>query len=168
MGGATATARLAGLHAVMAEGVGIPEDGNQYTVGPMLTFEVNGKPGMGAEIPLDAPSKLKVAARAESQYPLDRVELVRNGYVELELPVSDDRLSAEFEGGRHTGRVAKIHTIEGQPTAGSASGNRSTRSRGGSPGRPATSSMSSTPGGRGPNSQRMAWFRPQSMRVSTT
>jgi len=26
------------LHAVMAEGVGIPEDGNHYTVGPTLTF----------------------------------------------------------------------------------------------------------------------------------
>lgn len=27
-------------------------------------------------------------------------------------------LETEFEGGRHTGRVAKIHTIEGQPTVG--------------------------------------------------
>ena len=26
------------LHDIMADGVGIPEDGNQYTVGPMLTF----------------------------------------------------------------------------------------------------------------------------------
>jgi predicted dehydrogenase len=27
------------LHSIMSEGVGIPEDGNQYVVGPMLTFD---------------------------------------------------------------------------------------------------------------------------------
>ncbi|MEZ6138845.1 MAG: hypothetical protein R3C53_28505 [Pirellulaceae bacterium] len=27
------------LHDVMADGVGIPQDGNHYTVGPMLTFD---------------------------------------------------------------------------------------------------------------------------------
>jgi hypothetical protein len=27
------------LHEVMADGVGVPEDGNHYNVGPMLTFD---------------------------------------------------------------------------------------------------------------------------------
>ena len=27
------------LHAIMSDGVGVPEDGNDYTVGPWLTFD---------------------------------------------------------------------------------------------------------------------------------
>ena len=53
---------------------------------------------MGAEISLDRPGKVSVKAKAEFQYPMDRVELVRNGEVVKTLDLSGDTLSAEFEG----------------------------------------------------------------------
>ena len=74
-------------------------DGRSFiTNAPMLSFEVNGELGMGAEISLDAPGKVKVKVKAESQFPMDRVELVRNGEVVKTLELSGDTLSAEFEG----------------------------------------------------------------------
>ena len=36
---ADAAEHFAKLHSIMTDGVGVPVDGNQYTVGPMLTFD---------------------------------------------------------------------------------------------------------------------------------
>ena len=68
--------------------------------GPMLEFEVDGKLAMGGSVSLDAPGKLRVKASARSQFPMDRVELVRNGEVveSLEVKNADGVASAEFEG----------------------------------------------------------------------
>jgi hypothetical protein len=70
------------------------------TSGPMLEFEIGGKLAMGTEVSLDAPGKLRVKASARSQFPMDRVELVRNGEVvkSLEVKNVDGVASAEFEG----------------------------------------------------------------------
>ncbi|MBX2850631.1 MAG: hypothetical protein KTR15_02665 [Phycisphaeraceae bacterium] len=38
---ADAAEHFAKLHGVMADGVGVPEDGNHYIVGPTLTFDPN-------------------------------------------------------------------------------------------------------------------------------
>lgn len=74
-------------------------DGRSFiTNGPILSFEVNGELGMGARVSLESPGEVSVKAKAESQFPMDRVELVRNGEVVKTLDLSGDTLSAEFEG----------------------------------------------------------------------
>ena len=74
-------------------------DGRSFiTNGPMLSFEVNGELGMGAKVSLESPGKVSVKAKAESQFPMDRVELVRNGEVIQTLDLFGDNLTAEFEG----------------------------------------------------------------------
>lgn len=68
------------------------------TNGPILNFEVDGKLGMGASLTLDAPGAVKVKAKAEFQFPLDKAELIQNGEVISTLQLAEDGLRASFEG----------------------------------------------------------------------
>jgi hypothetical protein len=60
------------------------------TNGPMLELTV-GNHGIGDTIKLDAPTELSVKARATSQFPLDKVELVQNGQVIATATLSADK-----------------------------------------------------------------------------
>lgn len=64
--------------------------------GPMLELTLDGQ-GPGSVISVSAPRKLTVKARARSQYPLARVELLSNGQVAATLPLAKDDLTATFE-----------------------------------------------------------------------
>ncbi len=64
--------------------------------GPMLELSVE-QHGLGGVIKLDRPRKLKVKARARSQFPLAKVELIHSGQVAAAIPLSPDGLSANFE-----------------------------------------------------------------------
>lgn len=68
-----------------------------FTNGPMLQFAVD-EELPGGEIIKTGPGKVKVTARVDSRFPLDRVELVRNGHVVETIPVDEGGLSASFEG----------------------------------------------------------------------
>ena len=56
------------LHAVMRDGVGIPEDGAEYTVGPWLTFDPQSERHVG-EFATQANVLLKDANRAGFEVP---------------------------------------------------------------------------------------------------
>lgn len=68
--------------------------------GPILEFQVDGRDS-GDTIQLASPRKVKIAAKAAAQFPLDKVEVVYNGQVAIPGKLSDDKLtgdaSAEFE-----------------------------------------------------------------------
>jgi TolB protein len=64
--------------------------------GPMLELKVDGQ-DLGSVIQLARPRKLMVRARARSQHPLAKVELLYNGQVAATLPLARDDLSATFE-----------------------------------------------------------------------
>ena len=68
------------------------------TNGPMLTFRYEGNPAAGSSVTSEKPAGILFKAKAESQYPMDRVEFVFNGEVVKTLDLSDDKLSAEFDG----------------------------------------------------------------------
>jgi hypothetical protein len=56
------------LHEIMSKGVGVPEDGNQYTVGPWLTFDPQTERHTG-EFAAEANALLKDANRPGFQVP---------------------------------------------------------------------------------------------------
>jgi hypothetical protein len=63
------------------------------TNGPMLELTMAGK-GLGESLQVAGPQKLRVKASAQSQYPLAKVELIRNGQVALTVPLAKDERSA--------------------------------------------------------------------------
>ena len=63
--------------------------------GPMLDFSVDGL-GMGGEVKLKSPGKVKVTAKAESQFPLESAELIFNGKVIRKVKLNNDNLGAVF------------------------------------------------------------------------
>ena len=66
-------------------------DGRTFvTNGPMLELTV-GNHGIGDTITLDAATELPVKARATSQFPLDKVELIQNGHVVATATLSADK-----------------------------------------------------------------------------
>jgi hypothetical protein len=76
---------------------GLREGRSFVSNGPVLELSVNGR-GLGAVVALDGPAEVRVRARARSQWPLDRAELILNGKVVAQLPLkSTDRLDAQFE-----------------------------------------------------------------------
>jgi hypothetical protein len=64
--------------------------------GPMLELEVDGH-GPGEALALAQPGKLRVKARARSQFPLAKVELIQSGQVVAKLPLAKDDLAATLE-----------------------------------------------------------------------
>jgi Tol biopolymer transport system component len=64
--------------------------------GPMLELTLDSQ-SPSSVIKLDGPRKLMVKARARSQFPLARVELIYNGQVAATLPLAGDDLSATLE-----------------------------------------------------------------------
>jgi hypothetical protein len=64
--------------------------------GPMLELTLDGQ-GPGAVIALANPGKLRVKAHARSQFPLAKVELIRNGQVAATLTLAGDDRSAALE-----------------------------------------------------------------------
>jgi Tol biopolymer transport system component len=64
--------------------------------GPMLELTVDGQ-GLGETIKLAGPGKVMVKARARSQFPLAKVELIHNGQAAAVLPLGKDELSASVE-----------------------------------------------------------------------
>jgi hypothetical protein len=60
------------------------------TNGPMLEFTV-GNHGIGDTIKLESPTELPLKARATSQFPLDKVELVQNGQIIATATLSPDK-----------------------------------------------------------------------------
>src|SRR5262249_50816103 len=66
------------------------------TSGPMLEFTVNGSEP-GAVLKLGEKPKVRVTAKARSQFPLAKADLVHNGRVVATAPLSDDRLTATLE-----------------------------------------------------------------------
>jgi hypothetical protein len=59
------------------------------TNGPMLEFSVDGKT-MGDTLRCDGPTEVRAQGRVRSQYPLDRVEVIRNGEVVAAADVTGD------------------------------------------------------------------------------
>ena len=66
------------------------------TNGPMLEFALNGM-GTGEVINLGGPAEARVQAKASSQFPLGRVEILYNGKVVVSIPLAANRLSAELD-----------------------------------------------------------------------
>lgn len=64
--------------------------------GPMLELAIDGK-GPGETVRLGTVGKVRVVAKASSQFPLNRVELVRNGKVVSTAALSDDKLSGAID-----------------------------------------------------------------------
>src|SRR4029450_2024285 len=66
------------------------------TSGPMLEFTVNGsEPGNGLK--LGQKPTVRVKAKARSQFPLTRAEVVHNGRVVATAALSDDRLTGTLD-----------------------------------------------------------------------
>lgn len=66
------------------------------TSGPMLEFTVNGsEPGSALKLP-ERP-RVQVKAKARSQFPLSKAEVVHNGRVVATAALSDDRLTATLD-----------------------------------------------------------------------
>lgn len=63
--------------------------------GPMLEFSVN-EIDMGGELKMDSPGKVKIIAMAESQFPLERAELIFNGKSIHKVSLNENKLGAEF------------------------------------------------------------------------
>lgn len=61
--------------------------------GPVLEFDVNGKT-MGDTLALAAPGKVRVKGRAQSQHPIDKLELILDGAIAATGVVAADKLSA--------------------------------------------------------------------------
>jgi hypothetical protein len=66
------------------------------TNGPMLEIAVESQ-GPGGTVGLTAPREVKIVARATSQFPLDKVEVVFNGKVVATGTLASDKLSALIE-----------------------------------------------------------------------
>jgi hypothetical protein len=64
--------------------------------GPMLDMSVNGQP-IGATIQLTAPGKVRVKANAQSQYPLDIIEVIHNGKVVASAEATDSGKAASID-----------------------------------------------------------------------
>ena len=64
------------------------------TNGPLLEFTLDGKE-LGDEISLERPATLKGRVRMRSIVAVDRLQLVGNGEIVAEIPLSADRMSAE-------------------------------------------------------------------------
>jgi hypothetical protein len=64
--------------------------------GPMVELTVDGQ-GIGSTLELAGAREVKVKARAQSQFPLDRVEILVNGQVARTIPLARDGLQAEAE-----------------------------------------------------------------------
>jgi TolB protein len=75
---------------------GLKKGRSFVTNGPMLELTVDGQ-GLGSVVRAAGPRKLQVKARARSQFPLAKVELLYNGQVAATLPIARDDLSATFE-----------------------------------------------------------------------
>jgi len=67
------------------------------TNGPMLEFSVNGSEP-GSVLKLDEKPKVKVKAKARSRFPLASAAVVHNGEEVAGAKLSEDRLTATFEG----------------------------------------------------------------------
>lgn len=68
-----------------------------FTNGPMLEFEVNGKP-IGSALTLTQPGSVDVRVRVRSAVPIDRAQLIHNGNVLQEIEIGENGTSAAFEG----------------------------------------------------------------------
>ena len=66
------------------------------TNGPMLEFTAGGQ-GAGSTVRIEPGAGLRVQGRAASQYPLDRLEVVRNGRVVAAVKAGGDRLSVAID-----------------------------------------------------------------------
>jgi hypothetical protein len=66
------------------------------TSGPMLEFTVNGSEP-GGVLKLGEKPKVRVKARARSQFPLAKAEVIYNGWVVATAALSDDRLTAALD-----------------------------------------------------------------------
>ncbi len=64
------------------------------TNGPLLEFSLGGKE-IGGEIALAKPGTLEARVRMRSIVPVDRIQLVGNGEIVAEIPMSVDKTSAE-------------------------------------------------------------------------
>jgi hypothetical protein len=75
---------------------GLKKGRSFVTNGPMLELSVNGE-GLGSVVQLAGPRKVQIKARARSQFPMARVELLLNGQVAATLSLAKDALSATFD-----------------------------------------------------------------------
>jgi hypothetical protein len=66
------------------------------TNGPMLEFHM-GAHQIGDTIQLDAPRDVEAFLKAESHFPMSKCELIYNGRVTCDVPLSDDKRSARME-----------------------------------------------------------------------
>ncbi len=66
------------------------------TNGPMLEFSV-GTAQLGDTIKLDAARELAVIAKAQSHFPMAKVEVLYNGEVVASVPLSDNKQNATIE-----------------------------------------------------------------------
>src|SRR4051812_18734919 len=62
----------------------------------MLEFTADGHPP-GDSVRIEAGASLRVQGRAVSQYPLDRIEVIRNGVVVAVAKATGDRLSIAID-----------------------------------------------------------------------
>ena len=67
------------------------------STGPMLELTVDGK-RIGSTLRLAKAGRVKVQAKANAQFPLNKVELIVNGQVVQTLKLADDKLSAKLDG----------------------------------------------------------------------
>jgi hypothetical protein len=73
------------------------------TSGPMLELTVEGR-GLGDTVQLPSPTTVHVRARVESQFPLNRIEVVYNGQVVAKSSVDANRQSHELDAQIPVGR----------------------------------------------------------------
>jgi hypothetical protein len=97
-GGDRVYARINGPLTYSAWIEGLKKGHSFVTNGPLLELTVDGQ-NLGSVIQIARPRKLMVKARARSQFPLSKVELLYNGEVAVTLPVARDDLSATVEQG---------------------------------------------------------------------
>lgn len=75
---------------------GLRQGRSFVTNGPMLQLSI-GTHQIGDAIGLDTAKELPVSLKAESWFPMSKVELIYNGKVISEVPLSDDKRSADLE-----------------------------------------------------------------------
>jgi hypothetical protein len=83
--------------------------------GIMLEFSVDGHEP-GATLRLDTPGTVKIAAKAWSQHPLTKLELIYNGKMVGEGKLSDDRLTATLDQSLECDTSGWIATSASGPT----------------------------------------------------
>ena len=94
----------------------ISEGRTFVTSGPVIDMSVNGRP-VGARLDVSPTETVTVAARAQSQYPLDMLQIVRNGRVVAESVNPDGRLELavehSFESGTSSWVAARCYGRDG-------------------------------------------------------